>query len=84
MTLFIFAIVWNAISLPILWVVRNDDTPHNRVIYIALIFPAIGALLLFASVYMLLRRRKFGASRLMLDHIRWRSARPFTATSTRT
>jgi hypothetical protein len=68
-TLFIFAIVWNAISLPILWVVRNDDTPHNKVIYIALIFPAIGALLLFASVYMLLRRRKFGASRLMLDHI---------------
>lgn len=68
-TLFIFAIVWNAISLPILWVVRNDDTPHNRVIYVALIFPAIGALLLFASVYMLLRRRKFGASRLMLDHI---------------
>jgi len=68
-TLFIFAIIWNAISWPILWVVRNDETPHNKVIYLVLIFPAIGALLLFSSVYMLLRRRKFGASRLMLDHI---------------
>lgn len=68
-TLLVFAIVWNAISFPIGFLVpRSHDIPIWAA-GLAMLFPLIGVVLLIAAVYQLLRRHKYGASRLMLDHL---------------
>ena len=69
--LFVFAIVWNAISFGITYVLFSNGVFHQKqpVVWFVLIFPVIGAFLMVGAVYQLLRRRKFGVSRLLLDHI---------------
>ncbi|HEX3110953.1 MAG TPA: hypothetical protein VHU41_17770, partial [Thermoanaerobaculia bacterium] len=68
-TLLTFAIIWNAIAFPVGFVVpRAQDVPKWALVLVVL-FPLIGVLLLFAAIYQLLRRHKYGASRLMLDHL---------------
>jgi hypothetical protein len=67
--LLIFAIIWNAISFPIAFI-----APHSRdippwALALVVLFPIIGVILVIAAVYQLLRRHKYGASRLMLDHL---------------
>ena len=68
-TLLIFAIIWNAIAFPIGFMIpRGQDVP-GWAFALAMLFPAIGVFLLIAAAYQLLRRHKYGASRLMLDHL---------------
>lgn len=68
-TLLIFAIIWNTISFPIAFLVpRANDVP-GWTLALVLLFPLIGVALMVSAVYQLLRRHKYGASRLMLDHL---------------
>lgn len=69
-SLLIFAIVWNAIAFPVgfFFVPYSHDAPLWAQA-IAMIFPVIGVILLITAGYQLLRRHKYGASRLMLDHL---------------
>jgi hypothetical protein len=67
--LFIFSIVWNAIAFLITFVLFTSAFQQQHAVAFVLIFPAIGVFLMVAAVYQLLRRRKFGVSRLMLDHM---------------
>lgn len=66
----IFAIIWNALSFPIvLLMFRNGAFAAQRAAYVVLIFPVIGAFLMATAIYQMLRRHKYGVSRLMLDHM---------------
>ena len=73
-SLLVFAILWNAIAFPIgylfLWrrVPAGDSIP-TWALALVVIFPVIGVLLLVAAAYQLLRRHKYGSSRLMFDHL---------------
>jgi len=64
------AVVWNAIALPSAYIVLTSENVREQpVVLIILIFPVVGLFLLFATVYQLLRVRKYGQSRVMLAHI---------------
>jgi hypothetical protein len=68
-SLLIFAILWNAIAFPIgFFFNRGHDAPAWA-FALAMLFPVIGVILLISAGYQLLRRHKYGASRLMLDHL---------------
>jgi hypothetical protein len=67
--LLVFAIIWNAIAFPVGFVVPRANDAPKWVLAFAILFPVIGVLLLIAAGYQLLRRHKYGASRLMLDHL---------------
>ncbi len=68
-TLLIFAIIWNAIAFPIGFLFTRGQNAPPWAFAIAMLFPVIGVVLLVSAVYQLLRRHKYGASRLMLDHL---------------
>ena len=57
-----FAVLWNAISLPavFVWRARGADEPVFGVFL--LLFPAIGVLLIGIALYQTLRHRKYGGS----------------------
>ncbi len=56
----IFAILWNLISAPVLFLLPGELADGNRLALIALVFPATGLLLLAWAVRAFLRWRKFG------------------------
>jgi len=58
----IFATLWNLISAPVLFFVPGEVADGNNLALIALIFPAVGALLATWAVYAVLQWRKFGNS----------------------
>jgi hypothetical protein len=62
-----FAVIWNLVSLPALLIVPAELARGNRMILLALMFPAIGALLLTFAVRAAFHRRKFGESLLELS-----------------
>jgi hypothetical protein len=58
-----FALVWNAISMPVLFFVPHEILEkENYPAIIALIFPCVGVGLLYAAVRSTLQYRKFGNS----------------------
>ena len=68
-SLLIFALIWSAIAFPVGFLIpRSHDVPIWA-FALAMLFPVIGVFLLIAAGYQLLRRHKYGASRLMLDHL---------------
>lgn len=67
--LLIFALVWSAIAFPAGFLIPHDHDVPIWAFALAMLFPVIGVFLLIAAAYQLLRRHKYGASRLMLDHI---------------
>lgn len=67
--LFLFALVWNGISIPLLVVVFRNAQRHDPKILFALLFPAIGVGLIAAAGYQILRRQKYGVSRCRLDRV---------------
>lgn len=58
----IFVVFWNLISAPALFLVPTEVADGNRLALIALIFPAIGLLLVGWTVRAFLRWRKFGSA----------------------
>jgi hypothetical protein len=68
-SLLVFAIIWNAIAFPLGFIAPRAHDMPKWAFALAMLFPVIGVLLLIAAIYQLLRRHKYGASRLMLDHL---------------
>ncbi len=55
-----FAILWNLISSSVFFILPQELAKGNKGVLVALIFPVIGAFLLFAAIYTTLQRRKYG------------------------
>ena len=67
--LLVFAVVWSAIAFPVAFLIPRDHDMPIWAFALAMLFPVIGVFLLIAAGYQLLRRHKYGSSRLMLDHL---------------
>lgn len=67
--LWIFAIFWNLICFPVVFLVPFKLEAERAPMLIAILFPLIGIGLLAGAIYQTVRRRKFGLSHLTLDRI---------------
>jgi hypothetical protein len=56
----LFAIVWNAISTPIVFILPGELHRDNYAALIALLFPAVGLFLLYKAIKLTLEYRHFG------------------------
>jgi len=65
----VFAVLWNAISWPVVFAFPKELDKGNHAIWIALIFPAIGIGLLAWAVRATIRWRKFGESAFVLGAV---------------
>ena len=63
-----FAVLWNLVSSPLLLVIRNRPE-KNYAVLIALLFPAIGLLLLIRAIRYSLELRKFGVSDFVMSSV---------------
>jgi len=62
-----FALLWNLVSLPLLFVVPRELDDGNRAALVGLLFPLIGIGLIVWAVRAWIRRRRYGVSTLQLD-----------------
>jgi hypothetical protein len=60
--MWVFALIWNAISWPVVFAVPGELAKGNKPILIALIFPAVGIGFIIAAILATMRYRKFGIS----------------------
>ena len=65
-----FAIVWNAISLPIAFnqEIRDDVARGEYIVLIAYLFPIVGVCLLSYLIYLMLKKQKYGRSVFYIEH----------------
>jgi len=63
----VMALLWNAISLPLLFVFIDEIDGGNRAALLGLLFPLIGVGLLWWALRSWQRWRRYGQSRLQLD-----------------
>lgn len=62
-----FALFWNLVSAPVAFLVPGEVAEGNHPALLALLFPAIGIGLIVWAVRAVIRRRRYGDSRLRLD-----------------
>jgi len=62
--LWIFAVMWNAISCPGVWFFFHEKEPEKGM-YFILLFPLVGLGLLWGAVYQTIRWRKYGRTRFV-------------------
>lgn len=62
-----FAIFWNAISTPILFILPRELEKNNYASLIALLFPLVGAFLLYKALVATLEYRRFGQVLFEMD-----------------
>ena len=67
--LWIFAVVWNAISFPIAWIATRHGDSEERLAYLILLFPLAGVFVLIGAIYQTLRSMKFGTSQCHLERV---------------
>ena len=67
LAMWIFAIIWNAISLPVGFIVPQEFADGNKLALIGLLFPLVGVGLLMAAIVATLRWRKYGKMQLVLN-----------------
>ena len=67
--IWLFAIVWNAISFPIAWKVTPELSRDNLMPLFVYLFPLVGVILLITAIYLTFRAAKFGTSLCHLDRI---------------
>ena len=60
------AVVWNAFTWPVAWLFLSQETA-DRGIYVILLFPAAGLLLVYLAAHALLAARRHGQSHFALD-----------------
>jgi hypothetical protein len=65
--IWIFTIVWSAISMPLLLVFRQEYQRGNSKVLFVGIFPAIGVILVLVALYMTFRRRRYGTTLCHFD-----------------
>ena len=63
----IFAIIWNAISTPIMFILPEELQRNNYAVLIALLFPAVGIFLLYKAIKRTLEYRHFGRVAYHMD-----------------
>lgn len=66
--LWAFSILWTSVSC-LIFIPLSDEVQRNKLAWIALIFPAIGVLLIYACIYTTLRSRKYGRPTLQLGGV---------------
>lgn len=62
-----FAVFWNAISSPVLFILPGELAKGNQIALVALLFPLVGLGLLVWAVRQTLAWRRFGITELQLD-----------------
>jgi hypothetical protein len=62
-----FAIFWNAISTPILFILPRELDKNNYAALLALLFPLVGAFLIYKAVLATLEYRRFGQVLFEMD-----------------
>lgn len=62
----LFALLWNLISSPMIFVVPREVAAGNRIALIGALFPLVGAALAAYAIYAVLQWRKFGNSEFEL------------------
>jgi hypothetical protein len=67
--LLVFAIVWNAITVPAMAILFRSPDRLPALVYFVLLFPVAGIVLLVTAVYVLARRVKFGPSVCTLERV---------------
>lgn len=65
--LWLFALVWTAISTPVLFVVPRELESGNLLVLLALVFPVVGVLLLIAAAYKSLQATRFRETAFVLE-----------------
>jgi hypothetical protein len=65
--IWIFAVIWNAISFPIAWKVTPELSRDNLMPLLVYLFPLVGIILLITAIYLTFRAAKFGTSICHLD-----------------
>ena len=63
----IFALFWNLISTPILFIIPGELNKGNKPVLIALIFPFVGIILAIWAIRNILQWLKFGDSTFIMD-----------------
>lgn len=61
------AIIWNAFSFPVAWFVYLEEGFRNPVIFLVLLFPLVGILLLIGAIKQIRSWRRTGRTPLYLD-----------------
>jgi hypothetical protein len=61
------ALVWNAISSPVLFILPAELDKENYAALVALLFPVVGVWLLYRAINLTLEYRRFGRVRLKMD-----------------
>src|SRR5216683_729103 len=67
--IWVFAVLWNAISIPAAFAARPELTKGNLAALLVLLFPLIGIILLITAIYLTLRMMTFGTSTCHLERI---------------
>ena len=67
--LWVFAILWNAASWPVAFLVPRELVKENYVVLVAAIFPVAGLLILFGAIRGTMRAMRFKHSTLVLDAV---------------
>ncbi len=63
----VFAIIWNAISIPITFILPGELDQHNYAALIVLLFPAAGLFLIYKAIHSSLEYRRFGRVLFSMD-----------------
>ena len=56
----LFAVVWNAISAPLIFAIPGEIQKNNYAVLIALLFPLVGLVLIYNAIVKTLEYRRFG------------------------
>jgi hypothetical protein len=68
--LWIFTVLWNAISIPVALLVIPQELPKgNHLALLVLLFPLVGVFLLIAAIYRTLQAARFGTSKCHLERV---------------
>jgi hypothetical protein len=67
--LWIFSVLWNAITFPVAWKLAPEFSRENLAMLLVFLFPFAGIMLLFGAVYQTLRSMRFGTSVCHLDRV---------------
>jgi len=62
-----FAVFWNLVSLPLVFIVPDEVAAGNRAAWVGLIFPLVGIGLIVWAVREVIRRRRYGNSVVQLE-----------------
>lgn len=66
----IFATFWNAIAIPVPIIILTKEVEKGQpMIYLVLLFPLVGVLLVLWAIYAIIKWKKFGESYFRMDNV---------------